>query len=113
MEKSLTEILEICREKEKIVCYGAANFGLNVKDFLAMYNIQIEFYVVTEREENFMNKDGVRVFSLEEAKHKLNDCLILLSLAERYHMVIKKALSKYGNIFSFTRGECEYIFLFA
>lgn len=112
----MTEILEICREKEKIVCYGAANFGLNVKDFLAMYNIQIEFYVVTEREENFMNKDGVRVFSLEEAKHKLNDCLILLSLAERYHMVIKKALSKLKctnmEIYSLSQEENVNIFFY-
>lgn len=97
---NFNKLLDFCNKYRFIYCYGAGYIGDITKKFLNKYDININGYIVSEKEEEYVN--GTKVYCLNELNLDVKDETgIVLSLDEKHHDFVSKNIARYKfeNIF--------------
>lgn len=100
------ELINFVKKYKRIACYGAANYGHTVKNFLKKYKVNVDYFIVTQKEEMADYIDGVKLVDVSNLPEDILSCCIVISTTEKYHESIKGKLLTIGisknNIFSIT-----------
>ena len=85
-------------EGDRVVIYGAAMVAVSVYYAVkALYiGCRIEAFLVSDKEGNPAEIDGIPVLALEEFKGM--DCKVLIAVPEEHHEAITAALEKRGGL---------------
>lgn len=95
MEKSL---LKFAQKYEKIICYGAGEFGFYVAVYLNAHGIDIGRFLVSNKSKNVSTYLGINMCQIAEFEiNNIEKIGIILSVSEKNHKDIEKVLNKYGN----------------
>lgn len=92
------EVVERLRQSKQIVIYGARIVAGEVANCLMgePYNLQIEAFLVSEKQGNPDNIMGIDVIDVEEGRKKYKDALILVAVLEKYFADIMSTLCREG-----------------
>lgn len=97
---SLDDIFDYCRDR-KVYLYGAGVYGRFLKDQLAKAGIEIEGFLVTDRNDE-TSVDGVSVYTLEEINYHSASCRIVITSGnyakEIEKILIEKGITEYRTL---------------
>ena len=96
-------LLNFCKKYSSIVCYGASEHGFIVKHFLELHNVTVSAFLVSDKNDNDVLRDGIPVYSVTDLDKLQSDEGIVLSLYERHHKAILRTLKLLGytdNVFA-------------
>lgn len=81
----IEEFLDYLKGKELIYLYGAGKFGRRILHICQYYGIQICGFIVSQKENNPYELEGIRIWTLEELKRESEDKIssshVVLSIA--------------------------------
>ncbi len=93
------EMVKKLKESSQLVIFGAGLVAVQVANCLMSrpYQLQIDYCMVTNLNENQGYITGIPVISLDEAEHNISkDALILIATMEKHCASIQDVLQKYG-----------------
>lgn len=94
MNIELLDLMDFCRNHNKIICYGSASYGYTTKHFLELHGFKVAFFFVSGKVLNAKVED-IPVASIEDAFDQGKNAGIILSLTTRNHADVKKKIRKY------------------
>lgn len=109
MEKSL---LKFAQRYEKIICYGAGEFGFYVALYLNAHGIDIEGFLVSNKSKNVSTYLGINICQIADFEiNNVEKIGIILSVSEKNHRDIEKVLNQYSDfhIYPIKTKEIEKI----
>lgn len=87
------DMLQICKNYSRIFCYGAGHWGRIILHFLNKNGVYIESFIVSQKNK-LDSYCGVSIAELESLDSRyLVNSLVILSLTEANHAVLKQAIS--------------------
>jgi len=89
------EVLAFCNKNHNVYLYGAGKRGRDCLNFLRFFSIEPVGFVVTSKDDNQLEIDGVNVYELEEIK-KIENVAIIISVDMMNNKEIKFNLDKAG-----------------
>lgn len=87
------DLLKFVQLHKNICCYGAGQYGRTTKNFLSLYDVDIDMFLVSSVDTNLTNLDGIAIKGVDNIDMNFLDGVII-SLSEKYHSVIKDLLKK-------------------
>lgn len=97
MQDILYPLIKFCNSFSRIICYGAGDYGHNVKCFLESNNIKIDAFLVSKKKDNNDFFMGIPLYSLDDVSFNIKDYGIILAMNENNHREIKKNIVKFFN----------------
>lgn len=103
----LENVLNFCKNQEKIYIYGAGNYGKFLKEILNRNGIDTAGYIVTDINGADVEQEDIFVFS--DIKEDLCDAAVVVCI-EKYEYEIRKRLNdnNINNVFAFHVGKCRW-----
>lgn len=81
--------------KKKIILYGAGNRALELIAYLERYKIVPEYIIVSDKNNNPDNLNGIKVIELDDTVKNNSEKVIIIATLEKYHSEIILQLQKY------------------
>ncbi len=102
LTKEEEKYIELFEKSKNIVIYGAGIWGKKVYRYLKDKKITPQYFVVSIKEQNVSDIDGIPVISIKELKQK-PDILIVIGVPDVYKEDVIKTLKEYNfnNILDF------------
>lgn len=105
------ELMDFCRRYKRIFCYGAGKYAMTIREFLCERNIDLERFVVTNKDRQSRTLMGLPVDNFSDVVPVGADVGIIIGVGETKHSEIQCALQRYGikEAFSVTSSCFEDI----
>lgn len=98
------KLLYFCKNKKKIVCYGAGEYGCLVAEFLKIHGIFIDAFIVSSRGSEKKILD-VPVIAVDDSLFTMQDYGVVLSLDDKYHEEVMNLLKRIPKTHIFIGGN--------
>lgn len=111
-------LLQFVRNFSGVFCYGAGEYGHAVVSFLQEHKIKLQGIIVSQRESDAQEVNGLSLYEPSEIKEKLENTSygVILSLSDKYQPVVRETLKRYGvlqeqRIYGMMNAEMFYVLI--
>ncbi len=91
----LQELLGICKKRKRIACYGAGRYAHILLMFLRNHHLDIDIFVVTEKDKMHECSLGVKIYSIKEVEGNGN-YLWIVCAGKRVRDEIHESMKMHG-----------------